>query len=82
MNLGMTTTERLTEIAERLRGEPIGRAELENPDFSDKGWPSLWSYYVEDDLQEVWHELSTDARLVACVSALERQRRDLERATF
>ena len=50
--------------------------ELSNPDFSEESRYTGWGYYVPGSVQSVWHELSTEARLVAALSALDKQESD------
>ena len=71
----MTPAERLLAIAqEQARWFTID--ELSYPDFSEDSRYTGWAYYVPLQLQAAWDGLSTEARLVAAIAALNRRDAD------
>lgn len=63
----------IRQIATQLRGVEIPLSEIENPNFSDR---SGWAWYVDDDVQKLWNELSEESRWVACIGSLNRYQTD------
>lgn len=59
----------MTAIKELCDRMVFVRVDLDKPEFEKAGRVHDWRNYVPSEIQEIWNELSTEAKMVASIIA-------------